>query len=340
MSATRALLISLGVLALGLVAANLALGRHATRHFVPAQRMQQAVAQGRGCVVVAGDSRMAAGVDDAVLANELRRRNVSPCVANISIGALQLPGIAVAIREYLHRGGAPRAVVLGISLERLLPAGAPVDASAFIGNEAISLGWSESGDVDLLFADGWLASPAAFDRRFRFATARRTALGSYLSLGWQKVQAAQDVVTGARAQPRNQFGALGEMSAYGARMEEDARARLARALSRPEAQRLDPWFGALEDELAARHVPLLFVEVPMPASFRRAVTSTDQARLFREWLVARLGARGESAIDLSSPDWLGDEYFPDHLHLSPRGAALFSTALGEQVAGKLTAPRR
>ena len=63
MSATRALLISLGVLALGLVAANLALGRHATRHFVPAQRMQQAVAQGRGCVVVAGDSRMAAGVD-------------------------------------------------------------------------------------------------------------------------------------------------------------------------------------------------------------------------------------------------------------------------------------
>jgi hypothetical protein len=280
---------------------------------------------------------MVAGIDDGILSRELGRTGASSCVANISIGALQLPEIAVAVREYLRRGGAPRALVVGISIERVLPPETPPDS--FVGNEAIALGWSQPEDVDLTFPEGWLASPLAFDRRFRFEAAQSSVLGSYLSLAWQKVQRVQDLVTGRAARPRNQFGAVAEMTAYSEHMEREATSRVRRALARSDKERLDPWFAALETAMADRHVPLFVVEVPMPSLFQRAVTATDEGRQLRSWLSARLSARQEKLIDLSSPDWLRDEDFPDRLHLSSRGAAMFSAALGADVAAKLSGRR-
>ncbi len=339
MSPRRALLLSLAVFGAGLVAADLAIARYASYRFLPAHRMADAVAQGQGCVAFAGDSRVVAALDDGVMRQGLRDRGLSVCVANFAIGALKLPELAVAVREYLRRGVTPRALVLGVTTDLLLPADTPADSVTFVGNEAIALGWSQRSDLERHFPQGWFDNPGAFDRRFRFVTARSSAIGSYLSIGWQKVQALQDALSG-HAGPRNEFGALADMAAYSDDMEAAARTRLRRALTRPEEARLSPWFVDMEAALKARGAQLLIVELPMPERFRRAVTDTAEARLLRAWLGARLASRGETLIDLSSPDWLRDEYFSDALHLSSKGAAMFSAALAQRLAAPLTGDLR
>jgi hypothetical protein len=333
-----ALLVALATAGAGLFAVDRGLAWYAPRHFIPEARMRAALARGDDCVVLAGDSRMVAGYDEAAFSSALGAAGRNDCLATIAIGALRVQGLALAIREYFERGGKPRLLVLGTAEDTLLPPDPPLDPSAFIGNEAILLAWSEPSDVARLYPGFPLQSVRAFDQGVRFAWARSTGLGTYLSLVWQPIQAYQDRLTG-QARARNVFGALSDMEASGRRMVKEARGLLARALARPEAERLAPDFELILRTTAAAGARLAVVELPMPAAYREAVTNSPEGRRYLTWLRDYLARRGAVLVDLTHPEWLAADQFSDFVHLNERGAAAFSHDLGRAIGELPAIPR-
>jgi len=335
-------LVALATLVLGLLGVERALAWYGPRHFVPELRLEQALGSPSQCVVLVGDSRMVAGYDEAALVQGLKTHGRDACVKTIAIGALRIPGLAIAVREYLERGGKPSLVVLGASEDTLLAREEPFDPGTFVGNEAALLSWSHRDDVRRLYPEFPFGSPLAFDQGFRFLVARSSAFGTYLSLAWQKVQAFQDRVTG-RAQASNVFGALSDMEARGRAMQRVARAELALALERPESERLDPWFAYLEENVHAAGASLLIVELPMPSSYRRTITQSLEGQRYLDWLESRMARRGDRLVDLATPEWLDPADFADFVHLNQAGARRFSTELGIRLAntlnGKAPEPR-
>jgi hypothetical protein len=331
MAPLAALRWALATALLALLAADRLLDWRARRSFIPEQRMSEALSRGSGCVLVAGDSRMVAGVNERVMEHALRANGRNWCVASIAIGALPIHGVRVAFREYLERGGMPRMLVLGASEDSLLAGTAAPDPSALIGNEAVSLAWSEPSDVRRLYPDFPWGNLRAFDQGLRFLVARSSGLGSYASLVWQKVQAEQDRVTG-RARASNRFGALDDMEALGHRMEATAREQLSQTMQRPPSARLHPALLDIEDRARVRRIRFVLAELPMPAAYRSAVTETEAGRRYLEWLRERTAARGGSFIDLTRPNGIGPRHFADFVHLNTSGAERFSIELANAIA--------
>jgi hypothetical protein len=341
---TRSLLVALATLVVGLVVVERGLAWYGPRHFIPERRMQQAVAGRPGCIVMAGDSRMVAAYDREALLAGLRAGGRDECVDTVAIGALRIPGLAIAVRQYLDRGAKPKLMVLGASEDTLLARPEPYDPSTFVGNEATLLSWSRPGDVVRLYPDFPANDPRAFDQGFRFLVLRSNAFGQYLSLAWQKIQTFQDRVTG-RTEAGNVFGALSDMEARGRAMELAARQDLVRALERPEAERLDPWFSHLERRVQNAGSRLFVVELPMPASYREGITLSPNGRRYLAWLARRLERNGGALIDLASPKLFEPSDFADFVHVNEAGARRFSHDLGLELAKILNekradAPRR
>src|SRR6188768_1458224 len=144
-TSTRLLWVSaiLAIAGLGLI--DFGYGRYATHHFVPNMTLQKAEAAGTRCLVTLGDSRMSAGIDAPSLTTALRAGAIESCVAPLAIGALSISGQAMALRRLMHDLGVPRWVVLGASAGTLLEENSP-DPSAFFGNRAAELAWSDSSD--------------------------------------------------------------------------------------------------------------------------------------------------------------------------------------------------
>lgn len=333
----RAFFLQLATLALAIFAIDRAFAWYAPNHYIPESRLRAALAGGDDCVVFVGDSRMVAGYDAAALSRGFAQGGAQVCTTNVAIGALKVSGMAVALREYLERGGKPRTIVIGNAADKLVLLEQPLDPATFIGNEAVQLAWSRPSDVGTLYPGFPTANVLAFDQGFRFLAARSTALGTYLSIGWQKVQAAQDRFAG-RPKLANAFGALEDMDAYGAQLERDARQRLAQAMARPAAERLDRSYLLMEKLARDAGARLVVVELPMPARFRDHVSRAPEARAFRAWLGQRLVTSGGALVDLSAPDWVTPEHFADVLHLNERGAAAFSEQLGRELSGSVREP--
>jgi hypothetical protein len=330
MSARVSLLIAVATLGLSLFVCDRLLAWYAPSHFVPEARMQEALARGPDCIVFAGDSRMVAGFDENELRAGLAEHGGTGCVATIAIGALRIQGIAVAIREYQRRGGRPRAIVLGASEATLLRSETPADPGEFIGNEAILLSWSRASDVERLYPGFPWENVRAFDQGLRFHFARSTALGTYLSLAWQKVQAAQDRLTG-QVRATNAFGAVSDMEASGRQMQAAAGSLLAGALLRPEPERLDPAFHEIEALARAQQAKLVVVELPMPESYRRSVSDTADGRRYQSWVTRHLSERDAAFIERPHPETLRPEHFADFVHLNGAGARQFSRELGREL---------
>src|SRR5436190_22382431 len=100
----RRLLFSVATAAVGLVAADRLLGWYGQRHFLPEQQMQAALSGGDGCILILGDSRMAAGLNQPVLHQALSQRGADRCIADLAIGATDVSGAFVAARHYLAAG--------------------------------------------------------------------------------------------------------------------------------------------------------------------------------------------------------------------------------------------
>lgn len=328
--ATRQLLAALAAFAAMLVVCDRVLAAYAGPRFLPSKRLEAARAAGSGCVALAGDSRMQAGFDAEAFRRALQARGLEVCVNDLSLGAVGLPGQAVALRELLTRGVRPRLLVVGSVPEALLRA-EPEDPGAWIGNQSLLVLWGRSSDAALHMPAG--GNPVeGWDRRLRFALYRSSALGSLRSLLWARVQAAQDRLTGAAVRPRNTFGAVADMQAL---------ARSFWAGTHHAYQRYatagrwewSPWLGVLEGLAAREGIALVHVELPMPATYRDALRAEPLAPALRAALRARLGDSG--VVDLSGAAWLDDAHFPDGLHLGAQGARLLSADLAAALAGHL-----
>jgi hypothetical protein len=345
MTAFASLRLAVLVFLLSLIACDRLLARYALGHFIPEQRMRAALEAGPGCVVLAGDSRMVAGIELDTVKRGLEVGGRDDCVASIAIGALPIHGISVAVREYLRRGGRPRTLVLGASEDTLLPRAIPPDPTGFAGNEAISLAWSEAGDVGRLYPGFPFENVLVFDDGLRFSLARLTGFGTYASLVWQKVQAVQDRVSG-RPRATNAFGAVADMDVLAEKMQATALGRLARTMSEPEPNRLDRAYSDIERRAQDAGAHFVVVELPMPDRYRDSVTESDAGRGYRAWFGERVARRAGTFIDLTQPAWRTPAVFGDFLHLNADGARHFSLDLGQALArlettgngGNLTAP--
>jgi hypothetical protein len=332
MSSLASLRLALAIFFVAGLACDRLVARSFPHHFIPEQRMSAALASGSGCIVTAGDSRMVAGVDLEVLERTLRKAGRNECTANIAIGALPIHGISVALREYLRRGGKPEVLVLGLSEDMLIPLKDAPDPSRFVGNDAISIAWSDAADVRRLYPGFPFANVREFDDGLRFLLARQSALGSYDSLISYKVQTLQERLLGRAKATNNVFGADSDMDALAEQMQSRAQRQLANTLTLPDEIRLDPDFSEIERRVREVGARLVVVELPMPERYRTRVTESDAGRRYLAWFSKRLADRGERFVDLTHPTWLEPSVFRDFLHLNSEGARLFSADLGRALA--------
>jgi hypothetical protein len=324
MPPSSSLLASVAVLCAGVFVANVAYGWYCQDHYVPALTLSRALDAGDGCTVTIGDSRMAAGVDRAVLGETVTKTSEEQCVAALGVGALGISGQKMVLGRYLA-SRKPRTVVLGVSTGGLLPAPAP-HPSELVGNRALELGWSTTSDW-FAYYRGEL--PERFDDTIRFGFNRLSALSSYASLTWFKAQRLQDRLAGtATSGPANRFGTLEDMQALAAHFSAADRASLERADGHFTTS---VWFDRIRELTAGAGARLVVVHVPMHSSYRSGIIGTPAARRYDEWATRELAARGAQYVDFSS--LVPDERFSDGLHLDPEGARTFSRAVGRALAG-------
>jgi len=330
---TRSLCISTILAIVALAVVDLAYARYASSHFVPNTTLRRAEAAGKGCLVTLGDSRMAAGIDAPVLYDTLRSRGTDICVAPLAIGALPISGQALALRRFVRDNGTPAWIVLGASTGTLLDEPSP-DPSAFSGNRAAELAWSDRSDVYWYYPGFPFAD---LDAGARFLFARSNALSTYGSVVWLKTQGLQERLIGnAPKVPHNRFGALSDMRDLVSSFRDDALKRLAAS---GDGFRLSRWFELIRrigHEAGAR---LVVIEVPMRSSYRAEVLESTTGRRYRHWLADELAESGDLYFDLSVPRSVSDENFKDGIHLDSAGAKAFSADLGEILADVLNPPK-
>ncbi len=324
MSRLRSFVISILTFVVGLIAVDVGFGRYASAHYVPEQRFRLALAEGDGCILAVGDSRMVAGVDSPALERALASTGTDACVATIAIGALKLSGQVIALRRYLELRR-PKTVVLGVSEGSLLPEAAREDPASMVGNRALELTWSNGEERSALYPSWDLSS---LDARFRHRTRGATALGSFASFAWLRLQALEDRLVGpGPSSSSNQFGLLSDMRALEKSFQGDALDKLARWDGRfPRSY----WLDRARELAGARGARVVVVAVPMPSAYRIAVSETPAGRRYRDWLEQSERAAAGRYVDLSAT--VADADFQDAIHLAPRGAIAFSTALAAALA--------
>jgi hypothetical protein len=327
----RKLIVPVVTTVAALVAGDRLLGWYGHRHFVPEQQLQTALAAGDGCILILGDSRMAAGLDEATLHQALSRRGADRCIANLAIGATDVSGAFLAARRYLSGGRHPGVAVLAKVDDSLLdPDPDHTGPRMMFGNNALHLVWTTPGDVFAEVNGFPFASVAAFDDGFRFLISRATALGRYQSLVSVRVQRMQDRLTGADRGSQNRFGQFADMAALERDLRERAEARLTAATKDPGAR--TAWFDRLVHLLRSQGARIVVVEMPMPAAYRRRISESAPAVDYCRSFTASLAARGATYIDLGHAPWVDDTLFGDPLHLNAAGAVHFSRDLGDELS--------
>jgi hypothetical protein len=321
----------------GVATAALALRTYAVRHFLPQQRMKEAVAAGDGCILTLGDSRMDAAFDAEAFHRGLRAVGPDRCHAALAIGATDAAGHFVTAREYLALGRRPVVAVLGVVGDSLLGPERPTRPEEMVGNQVIQLAWTAPPDV-LEEVPGFpFRDIGAFDAGFRFLADQATPIGRYQSLVGAKVQGLLRRLTGRREEERNRFGALDDMALLEAGLRSRAPERLAEAMRGPASERLGRWFPRTAALIEARDALVVVVELPMRSLYSRGVSDLPQTIAYHAWLAAKLSSDGRRSIDLSREPWVEDGLFADALHIGPKGASLVSEELGRQIGAMLAA---
>ncbi len=311
---------------LALAVVDVSYGRRVRKTFIPERSLVAAVAAGQGCVATFGDSRMVAGLVSEVLLERLQRDDPAACHAQLAIGAGDIAAHHVALRRYLvEYARRPRLLLLGVTLDSILAR--PEPPERLIGNQVVVLGWSEPGDVALLYPGfPW----HHFDDGFRFLVQRSRPLLSYGSLTWAHVQRFQDRLIGKPASSeRNRFGLVADMRA----LAEGMRTEMAQQLGGfPDRVPFHPAFLAWL-ALAKEHgVESLVVELPMPADYRNAQNQAPNAGVVRAAMCREVERHGGRCANSAAPSWIDDRFFADDLHLDAQGAKLFSRDVAEVTA--------
>jgi len=243
----------------------------------------------------------------------------------MSLGGVGLAGQVVAVRRFFERGGTARFVLLGTVPEALKYE--PADPDNWVGNEAVTLWWSQATDVNVHFINK-PSNPRTVDARFRFLMYRLLTLASLRSLLWFRAQRLQDLLLRRDSKPSNAFGEVDEMRALEARWVqqglEASRAGLA-------AWSLSPWVCELRRVVDAHGAQLIVAELPMPSTYR-PVRESGLGRALRRRLPTEFCGRNVPWLDLSTPVGLADADFSDGLHVGHAGAELVSQLLGLRSA--------
>jgi hypothetical protein len=315
-----------------LVVVDWAFGAFSRRHFIPAQKLEAALSSGPVDALFAGDSRMVAALDvDAVQGGWSECAARTPAIADLSLGAVEIAGQAVAVRTFFERGGSAKLVVLGTVPESLTSESAAPDA--WIGNEAVVLWWSHASDARLHFPLASTAiDPRTLDGVFRFLAYRVSSLASLRSVLWAKVQHAQDAALAREVVvAKTAFGQESDMRALGQRFVEQG---FRVVESDIYAWRLSAWACDLRREVETHGARLVVVELPMPTAYR-GVRASPLGQALRKNLSVDFCGRSVDWLDLSNAPGLTEERFSDGLHLDRVGAALVSRPLGCRVSSLL-----
>jgi hypothetical protein len=329
----RRLAISLATLFTLLAIGNVAFRSFAAKHFVPAQKLAAALRAGHDCMVVTGDSRMAAALSVDSLRAPLRAAGVDVCVADLALGGTGLAAQSVEVRAFLGRTTEVPLLVLGAVAEALLPT-EEADPAEWTGSNAVILELSETSDASIHFPFEQFPSIRTIDRRERFYVERLSAFGVYRSLIWARVQGLQDRIAGRMLLPRNSFGNLEDME----KLEESFRRQGIAALNARQlsaTRPFHPWFAFLRSTARERGIPLVVIELPMPTRYRQEVSESPSGRALRRDLAELLQREESSYVDLSNQEWFNDRLLSDGLHLSDAGAVELSRDLGAALVRHL-----
>jgi hypothetical protein len=317
--------LALGIFCALVVAADAAFAVFARGHYLPARKLEAALASRSADVVIAGDSRMVAALDVSAFRFGWQEcGHPLPTVADLSLGGLDIAGQVVAARRFFERGGSARFLVLGTVPETL--AYEPTSPEAWIGNEAIVLWWSHLSDARLHFPPSVVEpTPVALDGLFQFASYRLASLASLRSLLWVRAQQAQDRILG---RARNSEETNSDMRVLGQRFVQRG---LLAARRGPREWQMSPWLCELRATAERYHAALSVVELPMPETYR-PVRESEVGKWLRDSLPHDFCGAKVTWIDLSEVLSHEEAKFPDGLHLAGTSASALSRRLGCELA--------
>jgi hypothetical protein len=326
----RPFLISAVVMLFALAALDSGLSVYAKKHLVFEVTLRRATASRAKNVVILGDSRMVQGVDPEVMNDLLGRAGRREKVAFLPIGAVDLPGQALALRQFFRADAEASLVVLGFSSTLLVPSREPHrDPDDMVGNLAVELSWSDAGDVRTFFPGFPFRHP---DAGIRFLLSRGSALGTCRSLAWFRASSLRDKLVGRKKRPMNQFGAIEDMKLL---VDSFATTSLDALSSWCPGQKQATWFQQIAESAKAHGASLLVVDIPMPRRYRDQIASHSRFNSYTAALKEQLRWDNISYANFSVLEAVSAEDFPDGIHLGSDGRDRFTRVLSAVVVQEL-----
>jgi hypothetical protein len=325
---TRSFL-ALGTLCTLFLAADAVFAAFARGHYLPARKLDVALATPNVDVLVAGDSRMVAALDVSALKDGWRECGARvPEVVDLSLGGVDIAGQAVAVRRFFDRGSSSKLVVLGTVPESL--ASQPTDPDGWIGNEGIVLWWSRLSDFDLHFPRrAFRLDPVVLDEMFRFVAYRASSVSSLRSLLWYRAQRLQDaVLRRPQVNVQTNLGAEDDMRALAERFIDQGRQAARIGI---EGWQISAWACELRKQVEAAGARLVVVELPMPAAYQ-VVRASALGQELRRRLPGNFCGRAIEWIGGPADMTFAAANFPDGLHLDKVSAATVSRQIGCELA--------
>jgi hypothetical protein len=306
----RALLVQIVLVVALLVALNVAIARLSVNS-VPRQLLRAIDASPPVDTVLAGNSLVAAGIDEAAYAEI----GAGGRALNIGLGGSSPIEHDLLLRRALVLR--PRRVVYGFFDAQLTePPG--VRWSDLFGNRAAS--FYVGPDIAARFI-----APDSSWRRFQFRIPRRVPMFVERAGVWARVERWRRWLhgLGVPPQPAGRFGRVADFAGLEPLTPEAFR----RACACAVAERA-PLIAPIVDLLAESHrhgAATLVVEMPQAAGHRARYYDTPEWAAYREYVAGEVRRLGGTYLNAS--DWMPEDAFEDGLHLSPAGARAFSAHL-------------
>ena len=312
----RALVVQL-LLAMAVIAlANLGIQKLAANSN-PRQLLRRGERAEHATDLFLGNSTMAAGLDEAAFAESCPESRP----LNMALGATApVEHFLIYSRQDKHR---PVTVYYGFLDTQLtdLPNGG---WETLVGNRAMAYYVDLDSALKFYAADSCIKDASLrFVAKFPMLVERYTA--------WSKVEILRRTFgeVGLVKKETNRFGRAEDFSLLEDDPKEFAgRCQRVTALCTP----LSPPVSAIIQKAKGNGASITVVEMPVTEQHRSRFYSSPDWENYRTHLIQLVHDTG--ATYLSASDWIGEDGFSDHLHLSRSGAKTFSLRLGQTLQRK------
>jgi hypothetical protein len=296
-----------------LVAANI-LFQRLSRNSVPRALLRTAEQSKPATDLFFGNSTMAAGLDNQAFA--AAKPNSQP--VNLGMGSSSSVEHYLIFRQQLKHQSS--AVYYGF-FDTQLTDPAEGDWGTLVGNRSMSYYIEPETAIRFYAPD----SPA------KATTLRLVSLVPILAERytiWSKVELLRRSFgeVGMPKKKSNQFGRVEDFALLESpKAEFIARCQQATSLRTPFSSPISAMF----QRVRASGRKLYVIEMPLPMSHRQGFYRYSEWLAYRAHIMKLVTETG--GIYVSASDWIGEDGFSDHLHLSPTGAKTFSTRLARWV---------